>query len=142
MTSYNRRFAAQLRRECRSSGDPWRAAETHLPNPEGLLASGFTFSGPLHAVLPLFGVYRGNSRVRVDRDCLQVSYGHWRFETPLANIADVTTVDGKVRITFHEPVHGHEPIGVRHRDFTVTVDDPEYFAEALRARIPRRTQSS
>ncbi|MEU6643915.1 hypothetical protein ABZ863_15360 [Saccharomonospora sp. NPDC046836] len=139
MTSHNRRFAAQLRKEACTVGDPRRVAEGHLPTHEGVLASGFTISSRMHAVLPLLGVYRGNSRVWVAHDCLEVRYGPWWFETPLSNVTRVTADDEHVCISFRTPVHGHEPLGFRHHDFTVAVDQPREFAQSLRTRLVVRS---
>lgn len=117
-------------------GDPARACEKHVPSLDGVIASGFKLSGRLHAVWPLLGVYRGNTRARVAHGSLEIRFGHWWFETPLSNISTVTAQDdGTVCITFKEPVHGHEPVGVHHHDFRLQIDNPRGFAAALRSRM-------
>ncbi|PXY27312.1 hypothetical protein [Prauserella muralis] len=137
MTSHRRRWAARLREEAETFGDLTRAAEVHCPTSDGVIASGFTFAGPLHAVVPLLGALRDNSRLRVVRGCLEVRYGGWSFETPLSNISGVRASGDRVHLDFHEAVHGHEPFGIRHRSLTVCVDDPERVAGELRTACER-----
>jgi hypothetical protein len=110
------------------------------------------------AALP-FGVTRGRAFVDLGRETLVASFGFWRVETPIDNVARVeqtgphavpktigpphvsladggltfaTTNAAGVRIRFYEAVRGIEPIGVvRHPSLTVTVADPEALIHAL-----------
>lgn len=114
-----------MREEAEALGGLDQAAEKHRPGSDSVIVTGF----------PMLGVWRRSSRLCVTHGWLSVHYGIWSFETPLANVAHVDTSDGCVRITFHRPVHGHEPVGIRHRDLTLAVDDPDAVARALRARL-------
>jgi hypothetical protein len=110
-----------------------------------------------------FGVTPGTARVEVDRAAgtLTARFGPWWVQTPLSNIAGVQLTGGYqpwktagpahlsfadrgltfgthdaagVCIEFHEPVTGIDPRGVvKHPGLTVTVQDPERLAAALRS---------
>lgn len=134
VTSYNRRLARHLRDRACTTGDLVLVTE-RLRQREGSDRSfDFTFEGRGHRLLNLLGARRRNCHLRVADARLEVDYGPWRFTTPLANIADVTTSPKRVQIDFREPVHGHELVGVRHRSLTVAVDDPDVLVDALHPR--------
>ncbi|NIJ13414.1 hypothetical protein FHU38_003758 [Saccharomonospora amisosensis] len=125
MTSHNRRWAGQLRRQACSVPDLSRVARDHLPGSRGAASFEFTFAGPLHLVLPVVG------QLRVEADAIEVHYGPWWFRTPRSNLAAVRARPGQVSLTFRDPVHGHEPVGVRHHELALAVDDPDRVARSL-----------
>ncbi|WP_146147484.1 hypothetical protein [Prauserella shujinwangii] len=137
MTAYIRRRARRLRLEARTCGDLERAAGTAWPRADGSPSFTFSFAGRLGTVLSLFGVRRANSRLRITDGRLRVHFGPWCFGTPLTNLAAVRLAEDRVTLVFREPVHGHEPIGLRHRSLTLRVTDPGRLADALRVRVPR-----
>lgn len=126
MTSHNRRWVGQLRRQACSGQDLPRIARDHLPGSGDAASFEFTFAGPLHLVLPVVG------QLRVETDAIEVHYGPWWFRTPLSNLATVSTHQGHVLLTFRDGVHGHEPVGVRHHELALTVDDPDRVTRCLR----------
>ncbi len=117
----------------------------------------------LAAGLP-FGVTPATARVDVDDGQLTVRFGPWKVRTAVANVAG-SEVTGPYRawktlgpahlsladrgltcatngqrglcIRFHQPVAGIEPFGrIRHPGVTVTVEDVEGLAAALKAAGP------
>ena len=110
------------------------------------------------AALP-FNVRSENSLVCIVDDELIAAFGPWRIRTPLSNVAGAsatggyawpkvigpahlslsdggltfaTNPDAGVCISFHEPIHGIEPLGLlRHGSLTVTVDDVAGLVELL-----------
>lgn len=110
------------------------------------------------AALP-FGVTPDNARVTVEDDWLEVRFGPWRLESPLANITSVqltgpfrfaktagpphlslvdrgitfaTNGDRGVCVAFRQPVPAMEPTGrLRHPGVTVTVADLAGLADLL-----------
>lgn len=102
-----------------------RVARDHLPGSRGAASFEFTFAGPLHLVLPVVG------QLRVEADAIEVHYGPWWFRTPRSNLAAVRARPGQVSLTFRDPVHGHEPVGVRHHELALAVDDPDRVARSL-----------
>ncbi|MEZ5144619.1 MAG: hypothetical protein R2726_19205 [Acidimicrobiales bacterium] len=122
----------------------------------------FAFDPRFRPLLALAGVTPGHAFVTVTADHLVARFGPWSVETPLTNVtgtcvtrgyhwykaigargsfADLgltfgTTTRAGVCIEFREPVTGLDPLGlVRHPGLTVTVDDPEGFADLLRRRL-------
>jgi membrane protein len=119
------------------------------------------FAGLTGWLARLFGVRRDRAYAVVDDTSLTVRYGAWVLTTPVANIADAWVtgpyawwrVAGPPRlswrdagvtlatnrragmlVSFHEPVACALPFGlVRHRNATVTVDDPAQFVSWLDA---------
>jgi hypothetical protein len=110
------------------------------------------------AALP-FGITPESARVTVEDDWLEVQFGPWRLESPLANVTSVqmtgpfrfvktagpphlsfvdrgitfaTNGDRGVCVAFRKPVPAMEPTGrLRHPGVTVTVADPAGLADLL-----------
>jgi hypothetical protein len=123
----------------------------------------FAFDRRMVPLSLLFGVVPMTSGVELDADHLRIRFGPWKLSTPLDNIADVrvtgpyqllrvagpprlsmsdggitfgTSTGRGVCIAFREPVPAALPVPlVRHRAATVTVLEPEAFAETLRRRM-------
>jgi hypothetical protein len=122
----------------------------------------FAFDRRFRLPLALLGVTPSRARVTVTADRLVARYGPWSLETGLDNVADVcvtrgyrwytaigargsfadrgltfgTNPDAGVCVRFRHAVPGLEPFGlVRHPGLTMTVDDPDALAAALRRRI-------
>lgn len=108
-------------------------------------------------ILILFGVHPGAASVRLDGDRLDVRFGFFRAQVPLANIVcwDITgpyrwwravgvrATVGKPELTFGGSAHGgvrlhfREPIRIariRVRDLYLTVDNLEGLGKSLAAR--------
>jgi len=121
----------------------------------------FAFDPRFRRLLGALGVRPSNSWVEVDDDHLEARFGRWRVRTPRSNLADVritrdylaikaigprgsladrgatfgTTTRGGVCICFHEPVTALAGRLMRHPGLTVTVDDLEGLADAIRTRL-------
>ncbi len=112
---------------------------------------------PLLPILILFGVHPGAASVRLGGDRLDVRFGFFRAQVPLANIVrwDITgpyrwwravgvrAMVGKPELTFGGSAHGRvrlhfrEPIRIARisvRDLYLTVDDLEGLGTSLAAR--------
>jgi hypothetical protein len=122
------------------------------------------FDGRLQPLARIFAVTPETAYVEVGDGRLTIRFGRWSLQTPLANVADLTTTgpylwwkvagpahfslaDGGITfgtsteaglcIGFHEPVPALVPIpAIRHGSATVTVADPDALAERLRAEAP------
>ena len=121
----------------------------------------FAFDPRFRRLLAVLGVRPSTSWVAIDDDRFEARFGHWRVRTPASNLADVTitrdyralkaigprgsladrgatfgssTLAG-VCVCFHEPVTALAGRLQRHPALTVTVEDPEGLAAAVRARI-------
>lgn len=119
----------------------------------------FELSGAYVPVLVLAGVIPGRAAVRVGPDRLTASFGFFRVETPLENVAGVEVhpgpfnplkaigvrysfADGSVtfgsstgpmvEISFESPVTVRPPGLTRHPALWVSVVDPSGLQEALR----------
>jgi len=120
----------------------------------------FAFDGRYRLPALAFGITPATTEVVVTADELLVRFGPWRLRTALANIAGTEVSTGYafhrtagpphlsfadrgvtfatnsrrgLCISFVEPVHAIEPVGVlRHPAATVTVADPEALASAIR----------
>ena len=120
----------------------------------------FAFDGRYRLPALAFGITPATTEVVVTADELLVRFGPWRLRTSLANIAGTEVSTGYafhrtagpphlsfadrgvtfatnsrrgLCISFVEPVHAIEPVGVlRHPAATVTVADPEALASAIR----------
>lgn len=136
--------------------DPIDAALTDAALPARFV---FPFERAFLAAGAPFGIRPSTCSVDVDAVALTVHFGRWTVHTPLANVADARVVgpfrlvdvlgpphvslrdrgltlasndDLGVRIGFHEPVRGIDPLGlVRHPSVTVTVNDCERLANLL-----------
>lgn len=121
----------------------------------------FAFDPRFRPLLAGIGIRPGTSGVILHDDTLEVRFGRWQLTTPISNIKDVritrgyrwfraigvrrSFVDGGatfgtnthagVCVCFHEPVPALFGDRVRHPALTVTVAEPEAFAEELRRRI-------
>jgi hypothetical protein len=121
---------------------------------------GFAFAPTYRMSALAFGITPATAWVDVGDGALDVRFGPWRLSTALANVADVavtgpyafwktagparlaitdrgltfaTNGDRGVRISFHKPVRGLEPLGVlRHPELTATVAEVHRLAEVLR----------
>lgn len=130
---------------------------THFP---------FRFDPPLRLPALLAGVVPDRADVEVGEERLTVRFGPWSLSTPLENVAGVSLTgpytwfkvagpphlsfaDGGITfatstragacIRFRRPVPAALPVPLlRHPAATVTVADPEAFAEELEAAIRRR----
>jgi hypothetical protein len=119
----------------------------------------FRFDPRYRLAAMAFGVTPSSARVSVGDDRLEVRFGPWRLESPLANITSVQTTgpyrffktagpahlslvdrgitfatngNRGVCIAFREPVPGIEPTGrLRHPGVTVTVADVAGLADLL-----------
>ena len=120
----------------------------------------FAFDGRYRLPALAFGITPATTEEVVTADELLVRFGPWRLRTALANIAGTEVSTGYafhrtagpphlsfadrgvtfatnsrrgLCISFVEPVHAIEPVGVlRHPAATVTVADPEALASAIR----------
>ena len=123
----------------------------------------FAFADAYRRPAQLFGVTPEKAWVELSDAELDARFGPWRVRTPLSNITDVavtgpyrffktggparlaitdrgltfaTNGDRGVRISFRTPVRGLLRSNLlRHPELTVTVADPERFADALRQRM-------
>ena len=114
------------------------------------------------AALP-FGVTPRSARVIVGDDQIEVVFGRWRLETPIANVTSVqktgpyrfvktagpphlsfvdlgitfaTNGEEGVCVAFREPVPAIEPTRrVRHHGVTVTVADTDGLTQALMSQV-------
>jgi hypothetical protein len=112
--------------------------------------------------LPL-GIVPVTARVELDAVHLRIRFGAWKLITPLDNVAGVrvtgpyrllrvvgpprlSLADGGITfatntgpgvcVTFHEPVPAALPISLlRHPAATITLLEPDAFADALRRRM-------
>jgi hypothetical protein len=123
----------------------------------------FAFDPRFRAPLRLLGVHPARCEVVVDDDRFAARFGPWRLETPLSNVLDVQVTRGyrwfraigprgsmKDRgatfgtnawagtcVCFREPVGALLGEGrFRHPALTVTVEDPDALADAIRRRLP------
>ena len=124
---------------------------------------GFRFTPAYAWAARLFGVRPGTAWAELTSDRLEVRFGLWHLRTELANVARVavtgpyafaktagparlavtdrgltfaTNGDAGVLVCFHAAVPGLEPLGViRHPELTLTVDEVDRFAAALRSHI-------
>lgn len=122
---------------------------------------GFAFDRRFVPMLAAIGVRPSNSEVVLDDDTFRASFGRLRVVTPVANLEDVritgdyrwyraigarwsftdhgatfgTNTRAGVCVCFHEPVPALFGRRFRHPGLTVTVDDPEGLADAIRRRI-------
>jgi hypothetical protein len=122
----------------------------------------FRFAPSYRRLAVLLGVTPKTAWVEISGDVLEARFGPWHVRTALSNIAGVdvtgpyafvktagparlavtdrgltfaTNGDRGVLITFRVPVPGLEPTGLlRHPELTVTVEDVEGLASAVRAR--------
>ena len=121
----------------------------------------FGFATVHRPLLATVGVTPATAQVVLTDDRLVARFGPWLCSTPYGNITDVcvtgpytavkaigarlsltdsgltfgTNTDAGVCISFDRPVRGLDPLGVlRHPALTVTVDDVEGFAAAVRER--------
>ncbi|MEW1953127.1 hypothetical protein [Terrabacter sp. NPDC080008] len=120
----------------------------------------FAFEERYRLPARLFGVMPSTARVRVTEDELLVRFGPWRLRTPLANVSGTQVTSGYafhrtagpahlsltdrgvtfatnswrgLCVSFVAPVQAIEPTGMlRHPGATVTVEDVEGLAQALR----------
>jgi hypothetical protein len=123
----------------------------------------FAFDRRMLPFAVMFGVVPMTSAVELDAEHLRIRFGAWKLTTPLDNITDVrvtgpyqllrvagpprlsltdggitfaTSTGPGVCIAFREPVPAALPVSLlRHRAATVTVLEPEAFAETLRRRM-------
>jgi hypothetical protein len=119
----------------------------------------FAFDPRYRTLSRPFGIKPENTWVEVSETAIDVRFGPWRLSTPLENVSDVavtgpyalwktagparlavtdrgltfaTNGDRGVRISFHRPVRGIEPLGaIRHPELTVTVADVEALANLI-----------
>ncbi len=120
----------------------------------------FRFEPSFRLLGRFFGVSPQRCAVTIDDGQLTARFGFWTVVTETSNIADASVtgpyrtvkvigpphlsmVDGGltfatnaeqgVCISFRQPVHGSDPLGLlSHRSLTVTVDEPARLAELLR----------
>jgi hypothetical protein len=120
----------------------------------------FAFASSYRLPARLFGVTERNAYVSVTVDTMEARFGPWLAVTPRANIRSVdiagpysflktagpahlsladrgltfaTTGERGVCVQFVEPIRGIAPTGrLRHPNLTVTVDDYEGLAAAIR----------
>jgi len=123
----------------------------------------FAFDRRMLPFALMFGVVPMTSGVELDAEHLRIRFGPWKLTTPLGNIADVrvtgpyqlvrvagpprlsltdggitfaTSTGPGVCMAFRAPVPAALPIPLlRHGAATVTVLEPETFAETLRQRV-------
>jgi hypothetical protein len=120
----------------------------------------FRFDPAYARLSRVFGVTPGNSWVELEDGELRARYGPWRVRTPLSNIASVDVTgpyrmvktagparlgitdlglsftsngDRGVLLSFREKVRGFGML--RHPELTVTVEDVDEFAAAVRAAV-------
>lgn len=123
----------------------------------------FAFDPRFRRWLGLLGIRPDTAAVTLDDDVFDARFGRWRLRTPVANIRDVritrdyrwfkaigprgsladrgctfgTNADAGVCVCFHDPVGALVSRTVlRHPGLTVTVEDVDGLADALRARLP------
>ena len=129
----------------------------------------YQFAFDRRFVVPLvgLGVRRGNSRVVLTDTQFAVRFGWWQLRSPISNLKDVritrdyrwfkgigargsmvdrgvtfgTNTRAGVCVCFHEPVTALAGDWMLHPAATVTVEDPEGFAEAVRRRIDAVTET-
>lgn len=122
----------------------------------------FRFASSYRGPAGLFGVTPENAWVELDETQLRARFGRWHVTTPLENISSVavtgpyaflktagparlaitdrgltfaTNGERGVLISFRSPVRGLAPWGfLRHPELTVTVEDVDGLAGALRER--------
>jgi hypothetical protein len=122
----------------------------------------FAFDRRMMPFALMLGIVPMTARVELDAEHLRIRFGAWKLTTPLDNVAGVrvtgpyrllrvvgpprlSLADGGITfatnagpgacVTFHEPVPAALPISlVRHPAATVTVLEPEAFADTLRRR--------
>lgn len=121
----------------------------------------FAFQAAYIPMLAAVGVTPMTAQVVLTEDRLVARYGPWLVSTPYGNITDVcvtgpytavkaigarlsmtdqgltfgTSTERGVCVSFAEPVRGLDPLGVlRHPGLTLTVQDVDGFASALRER--------
>lgn len=121
----------------------------------------FAFDPRFRRPLALLGVRPATCEVTIDDDHFDARFGRWRVRTPVSNLADVmvtrdyraikaigprgsladrgatfgSSTRAGVCVCFHEPVTALAGPLMRHPGLTVTVEDPEGLAAAVRARI-------
>jgi hypothetical protein len=128
----------------------------------------FAFAPSYRRAALVFGVTPAAAWVEVGDGVFDARFGPWRVRTPLANIKDVavtgpyrfaktagparfaitdrgltfaTNGDLGVRVSFHAPVRGLDPLGlIRHPELTVTVLDVHGLAAVLH-QSPRSASS-
>lgn len=122
----------------------------------------FRFDRRFRGVLRLFGVRPRTAEVRLGDERLEIRFGWWHLATPWSNVAGAevsgpfqaarvigarlsladrgvtfgTSTRGGVCVTFREPVGalaGRDRL--RHPGVTVTVEEPDDLARAVRARL-------
>jgi hypothetical protein len=119
----------------------------------------FAFAPAYRASELPFAITPARAWVAVSATHFDARFGPWRVSTPLANVrgAEITgpyrfiktagparlaitdrgltfATNGKhgVRVDFHEPVRGLDPLGLlRHPELTVTIEDLEGLIRAL-----------
>ena len=125
----------------------------------------FDFDPRFRRLLAVIGVRPDTAWVMLDDTHLRARFGRFRVRTPVTNLADViitrdyrwytaigprgsladrgatfgTTTTAGVCVCFHEPVTALAGRLVRHPGLTMTVEDPEALAAAIRARIEAAT---
>jgi hypothetical protein len=122
----------------------------------------FAFDPRFRLPLAAVGVRPSTCEVVVDDEVFRARYGPWRLETPIGNVEDVSVSRGyrwyravgpRGSITDHGATFGtnawagtcvrfREPVGAllgerrfRHPGLTVTVEDPDALADAIRRRL-------
>ncbi len=121
----------------------------------------FDFDPRFRRLLAMIGVRPDTAWVTIDDAELTARFGRFGVRTPVSNLADViitrdyrwytaigprgsfadrgatfgTTTSAGVCVCFHEPVTALAGRLVRHPGLTVTVEDPEALAAAIRRRI-------
>lgn len=121
----------------------------------------FAFEPRFRRLLAVLGVRPDTAWVRLDDEWLTVRFGPFRVRTPVTNLADVmitrdyrwyraigprgsladrgatfgTSTAAGVCVCFHEPVTALAGRLVRHPGLTLTVEDPEGLAAAIKERI-------
>lgn len=121
----------------------------------------FAFEARYRPLLLAFGVVPATAWVVLTDEWLSAHFGPWTCRSPIANIVDVqvsgpyrpwraigtrlsfadrgltfgSTTEGGVCVCFRDPVPGIDPLGrTKHPGLTVTVEDRDTFAAAVRAR--------
>lgn len=129
-------------------------------DPTEPLRFSFQFGKRYLPMLAAIGVTPATAHAIITEDRLVVRFGPWLCSTSLTNIEGVcvtgpyhavkaigtrvsvadrgltfgTNTDAGACLTFKTPVAGLDPLGVvRHPGLTLTVEDPEGFASAVRA---------
>ena len=139
----------------RSSGDTLR----NIVDVSDTRRFDFAFAPRYRVLSRPFGIKPESAWVGVSEEILDVRFGPWHLTTTTANISDVavtgpyalwktagparlaatdrgltfaTNGTRGVRICFHRPVRGIEPLGlIRHPELTVTVADVEGLASLI-----------